>query len=142
MTEPRTLTDFADLEARWATIKLKLEANAEVLARRGTLVAKDARGRRVWAVRYVDEEGGKRAHRSIYVAGDELPELIERTRSLLEEYRRTGRWADEVERYARMAARAGGIARHMAATRGRLGMINFIKGGGEADSPVSPTDPA
>ena len=89
-----------------------------MLARRGTLVAKGARGRRVWAVRFVVMEGGRRVHRSVYVGGD-VPELIERTRSRLEEYRRTGRWADEVERHARLAARAGGIARHMAAGRGR-----------------------
>ena len=121
MTETRTPTDVADLEGRWTTLRLKLEANADVLARQGTLVAKDARGRRVWVVRYVVQEGGRRAHKAIYIGGDDVPELIERTRSLLEECRRIGRWADEVERYARMAARAGGIARHMATGRGRLG---------------------
>ncbi|MEO6808904.1 MAG: hypothetical protein ABI353_07310 [Isosphaeraceae bacterium] len=121
MTKTRTPTDVADMEARWATIRLKLESNAEVLARQGTLVAKDARGRRVWVVRYVVMEGGRRVQKSIYIGGDDVPELIERARSLLEEYRRTGRWADEVERYARLAARAGGIARHMATGRGRTG---------------------
>ncbi len=117
MTETRTPTDVADMEARWATIRLKLEADADVLARQGTLVAKEARDRRVWVVRFVVMEGARRVHKSVYI-GDR-PELVERTRSLLEEYRRIGRWADEVERYARMAARAGGIARHMAAGRGR-----------------------
>ncbi len=120
MTETRTPTDVADMEARWATIRLKLEADADVLARQGTLVAKGARGRRVWVVRYVVQEGARRVHRSVYVGGDDVPELIARTRSLLEEYRRMGRWADEVEGYARLAARSGSIARRMAAGRGRL----------------------
>ena len=119
MTETRTPTDVADLETRWVTIKLKLEPNADVLARQGTLVVKEARGRRVWAVRFVAEEGGRRPHKSIYIGGD-VPELIARTGSLLEEYRRMGRWADEVEGYARLAARSGSIARRMAAGRGRL----------------------
>jgi len=120
MTESRTPTDVAVLETRWATIEPKLEANAEVLARRGTMVAKVSRGRRVWAVRYVVMEGGRRVHKSVYIGGDDVPELIERTGALLEEYRRMGLWADEVEGYARLAARAGSIARRMAAGRGRL----------------------
>lgn len=119
MAESRIPTNVADPEARWATLRLKLEANADVLARRGTLVAKVSRGRRVWVVRFVVEEGGRRVHRSVYVGGDDVPELIERARSLLEEYRRTGRWAEEVEGYARLAARAGGIVRRLAAGRGR-----------------------
>ncbi len=119
MTETRTPTNAADLETRWDSILRKLEAHADVLANQGSLVAKDARGRRVWAVRFVAEEGGRRVHKSVYIGGDDMPELIEQARSLLEEYRGTGRWADEVERYARMAARAGGIARHLAAGRGR-----------------------
>ena len=119
MTESRTPTNVSDLEARWDSILRKLDSNADVLARQGTLVAKSARGRRVWAVRYVGEEGGKRVHRSIYVAGDHLPELIERTRRWLEDRRTSERWADEVEGYARLAARAGGIARLLASSRGR-----------------------
>ncbi len=119
MTESRTPTDLTDLQARWDSILRKLEANANVLARQGTLVAKDARGRRVWVVRYVVQYFWMRANKEIYIGGDDVPELIERTRSLLEECRRIGRWADEVERYARLAARAGGIARRTAAGRGR-----------------------
>ncbi len=121
MTESRTPTDLTDLQARWDSILRKLEANADALARQGTLVAKSARGRRVWAVRYVGEEGGKRVHRSIYVAGDELPELIQRTRRWLEDCRTSARWADEVEAYARLAARTGGIARLLASSRVRPG---------------------
>ena len=119
MTELRTPTDVSDLEARWDSILHKLEANAHVLATRGTLVTKDARSRRVWAVRFITGEGVRRAHRSIYIGGDEVPGLIARTRLQLEAYRRAARWADEVEGYARIAARAGMIAHLLAAGRGR-----------------------
>ena len=46
MPESCTPTDVADLEARWDAIRRKLDANASVLATRGSLVAKVARGRR------------------------------------------------------------------------------------------------
>ncbi len=106
-----------DLEARWDAIRGKLEANANMLATQGSLVAKDARGRRVWAVRFTEVVAGRRVQRSIYVGNDDVPELIERVRHLLEQYRRQARWADEVEGYARTAARAGKIARLLAAGR-------------------------
>jgi hypothetical protein len=120
----RTTTSRArspDLEARWAVIRRKLEAHAEVLASRGSLVAKQARGRRVWAVRFVVAQGGRTIHRSIFIGGDELPELLERTRSLLEGYRLPRRWAEDVQGYARLAARAGTLVRRLAAGRGRPG---------------------
>ena len=102
-------------------VRRKLEAHAEVLASRGSLVAKQARGRRVWAVRFVVAQGGRSIHRSIFVGGDEMPELLERTRSLLEGYRLPRRWAEDVQGYARLAARAGGLARRLAAGPGRPG---------------------
>jgi hypothetical protein len=111
----RSRTRSPDLEARWAVIRRKLEAQAEVLASRGSLVAKQARGRRVWAVRFVVARGGRPVHRSIFIGGDEMPELLERTRSLLEEYRLPRRWAEEVQGYARLATRAGGLVRRLAA---------------------------
>ena len=122
MTRTRTSrTRSPDLKARWAVIRQKLEAHAEVLASRGSLVAKEARGRRVWAVRFVVAQGGRPIHRSIFVGGDEMPELLERTRSLLEGYRLPRRWAEEVQGYARLAARAGSLLRRLAAGQGRPG---------------------
>jgi hypothetical protein len=121
---PRTTTSRTrspDLEARWAAIRQKLEAHADVLASRGSLVAKQARGRRVWAVRVVVAQGGRPIHRSIFVGGDEVPELLERTRSLLEEYRLPRRWVEEVQGYARLASRAGSLVRRLAAGQGRPG---------------------
>ncbi len=120
MTESRTTADVADIDARWATLEPRLEAHAAALATQGTVVSKIARGRRVWVVRFVVREGGRRVHKAIYIGNNDVPELIERACALLEEYRRMGRWADEVEGYARLAARAGGIARHVATGRGRL----------------------
>ena len=119
MTETRTPTDVVDMEARWEAIQLKLQANVEVLASRGTLVAKMASGRRLWVVRYFVQEEGRRVHKSIYVGGDDVPELLDRVGHLLEEYRLQGRWAEEVEGYARIAARAGNIVRRLASGRGR-----------------------
>ncbi|WZO96106.1 hypothetical protein EP7_003088 [Isosphaeraceae bacterium EP7] len=117
MNEARVTAGCDDLEARWATILRKLEANAGVLARQGTLVAKDSRGRRVWAVRFVAEADGRRVHRAIYVAGDDRPELVDRTAQLLCEYRLQGRWAGQVEVYARLAAGSVGLARRLASNR-------------------------
>ena len=121
MTEARKPSAMIDPEARWDAIRRKLEANADVLATRGTLVAKEARGRRIWAVRFGVTEGGRRVHKAIYIAGEDRPELIERTRRWLEDRRTSARWADEVQGYARLAARAGGIARRLATGRGRPG---------------------
>jgi hypothetical protein len=118
-TTSRTRSPY--LEARWAVVRRKLEVHAEVLASRGSLVAKQARGRRVWAVRFIVAQGGRQIHRSIFVGGDELPELLERTRSLLVGYRLPRRWAEDVQGYARLAARAGGLVRRLAAGRGRRG---------------------
>ena len=66
-------THNADLEARWAVIRQKLEAHAEVLASRGSLVAKQARGRRVWAVRFVVAQGGRPIHDQYSSAATRCP---------------------------------------------------------------------
>src|SRR4051812_39263292 len=108
MSKPRTPIAVADPEARWEAIRARLEAHADILADQGGLVPKDARGRRVWAVRFVDGKGGRRVHRSIYV-GDETAVIV-RTQALLDEYRLRVQWAGEVDGYARIAARAGAIA--------------------------------
>src|SRR4051794_39984969 len=69
-----------DLEPRWARILERLEAAAEHLVDQGGLVAKSAQGRRVWVVRYLERCEGRRVHKSIYVAGDDQPELLRRCR--------------------------------------------------------------
>ena len=91
-----------------------------MLADRGTLVAKTARGHRAWAVRFVLNEGGQLIHKSVYLGGE--PELVERGGSPACEYRATGRWAGEVEAFAQLHRQgAGGVARLLASSRGRPG---------------------
>jgi hypothetical protein len=105
----------AELERRWATIRSKLEAHADDLATQGVLASRVASGRRVWRVRLVVRAGGRRVHRSIYVGGDDQPELLGRACRLLELYRAQGRWAGEVAAFARFAVAFVGLARRPSA---------------------------
>ena len=120
MTTTTSCSHSADLERRWAVIRSKLEAHADDLATQGVLVSRVASGRRVWKVRFVVREGGRRVHRAIYVGGDDQPELLERARRLLELYRAQGRWGEEVAAFARFAASVIGLARRLPAA-GRSG---------------------
>jgi hypothetical protein len=102
------------LERRWDAIERKLATNAERLAAQGGLVAmKSASGRRAWAVRFVDVVDGRKVHRSVYVGGDDRPELLARTRRWLDHCRVKGRVADDVAGYARLAAAACGAVRRL-----------------------------
>lgn len=101
-------------ERRWDAIERKLAAHAERLADRGGLVAmKSASGRGVWVVRFADIVDGRRVHRSVYVGGDDQPELLARTRRWLDHCRVKGRVADDVAGYARLAATACGAVRRL-----------------------------
>ena len=120
MTRATSCSHSADLERRWAALRVKLEAHADDLATQGVLVSRVAAGRRVWKVRFVVREGGRRVHRAIYVGGDDQPELLERARRLLEVYRAQGRWGQEVAAFARFAAAFIGLARRPPAA-GRSG---------------------
>ena len=123
MTRTTARSHRADLERRWAAIQPKLEALAGDLATQGVLVSRVASGRRVWKVRLVVRVGGRRVHRAIYVGGDDQPELLERTRRLLELYRAQGRWGEEVAAFARFAASVSSLARRLPAagrSSGRL----------------------
>jgi hypothetical protein len=105
--------EFAQ-ERRWHAVELKLAANAERLADQGGLVAmKSASGRRVWVVRFVDVVDGRKVHRSVYVGGDDRPELLARTRRWLDHCRVRGRVADDVAGCARLAVAACGAARRL-----------------------------
>ena len=108
----------ADLEHRWAALRLRLEVHAGDLATQGVLVPRVASGRLVWRVRLVVRVGGRRVHRAIYV-GDQ-PELLERACRLLELYRAQGRWGEEVAAFARFAASVSSLARRLPAA-GRSG---------------------
>ena len=120
MTRTTSCSHSAELERRWAALRVKLEAHADDLATQGVLVSRVASGRRVWKVRLVVRVGGRRVHRAIYVGGDDQPELLERARRLLEVYRAQGRWGQEVAAFARFAAALIGLARRPPAA-GRSG---------------------
>ena len=120
MTRTTSCSHSAELERRWAALRVKLEAHADDLATQGVLVSRVASGRRVWKVRLVIREGSRRVHRAIYVGGDDQPELLERARRLLELYRAQGRWGEEVAAFARFAASVSGLARRLPAA-GRSG---------------------
>ena len=102
------------LQKRWHAIERKLAANAGSLADRGGLVAmRSASGRRVWAVRFVEVVDGRKVHRSLYVGGDDRPELLARTRRWLDHCRVRGRVADDVAGYARLAAEVCNAVRRL-----------------------------
>ena len=111
MTTTTSCSRSAELERRWAVIRAKLEAHADDLATQGVLVSRVASGRKVWRVRLVVREGGRRVHKAVYL-GDR-PELLERARRLLELYRAQGRRGEEVAAFARFAASVSGLARRL-----------------------------
>ena len=99
---------------RWHAIERKLAANAERLADQGGLIAmKSASGRRVWVVRFVEVVDGAKIHRSLYIGGDDQPELLARTRRWLDQCRVGGRVAAAVAGHARLAAAACGALRRL-----------------------------
>ena len=101
-------------ERRWDAVELKLAANAERLADQGGLVSmKSASGRRVWVVRFVDVVDGRKVHRSVYIGGDDQPDLLARTQRWLDHCRVKGRVADDVDGYARLTAAACGAVRRL-----------------------------
>jgi len=72
-------------------------------------VSRMARGRRVWSVRFRD--GGRQ--RTIYIGGDNQPELLKRARSLLMQFREEASWPREIARYAKAASTLALIARRL-----------------------------
>ena len=118
MTRATSCSHSAEMERRWAALRVKLEAHADDLATQGVLVSRVASGRRVWRVRFVVRVGGRRVHRAVYIGNQ--PELLERARRLLELYRAQGRWGQEVAAFARFAAAFIGLARRPPAA-GRSG---------------------
>ncbi len=74
--------------------------------KQGAIVSRRASGRRVWSLRFYVQEGGRRVQKSIYVGGDDQPELLFRARALLARYRARSGWADEIAQFARWASLA------------------------------------
>jgi hypothetical protein len=116
MKEVKPIVQFPDhaLERRWRAIERKLAANAERLADQGSLVAmKSASGRRILVVRFVELVNGVKTHRSIYIGGDDKPELLARTQLWLDQCRVSGRVAADVAGHARLAAAVCGAIQRM-----------------------------
>lgn len=122
MADEDALIDGA-LERRWQTLRARIEAEAEALRRQGSIAAKLTNGRRVWVLRFHSTEASCRRYRSIYLGGDDQPELLHRARELLACLRAEGNRAREVAAYARLARDALGAARDLirAGRKGRGG---------------------
>jgi len=73
-------------EARWEAIRDRILANAGFLGRQGALNAKVARRRVVYRLRFRVPDRGRRTQKNIYIGDD--PDLVARTRQLLQEIRR------------------------------------------------------
>src|SRR4051794_21118910 len=95
------------VDERWGQIRRRIEKAAPQLASQGALIAKSSAGRRVWVIRFRDQ---KRL-RSIYVAGDEQPELVRRTQWLLAEIRGPSQWPREIAKCAQFAKALSSLAR-------------------------------
>ena len=102
------------LERRWQKILGKMQDQVMHLQRQGVIVSKiSSTGRRVWALRFCSRDQGRRVHRSIYLGGDDQPELLRRARLLLQEYRSRAGWAKEIATYAQFAAGANAALKRL-----------------------------
>src|SRR5262249_35688288 len=75
---PKRPADDGRQEARWRKIGAQVEADGRYLLGQGAVIAKRARGRTVWALRYRARHGGRAIHRSIYLGADEQGLLRQR----------------------------------------------------------------
>ena len=91
------------VENRWERLLRVVEAHADILAERGSLVRKQHRQRIFWFLRFFVDENGRRRHRSLYVGGEHDP-LVDRVRLRLDSYRQPRRWRQEIEACAAIAA--------------------------------------
>jgi hypothetical protein len=90
------------VEHRWQAIRQKLEAAADDLSRQGTLASRLASGRRVWSVRFYEQQSdGRRHQRAIYLGSN--PELVNRAEELLAEYRQRQEWCEQAELFAKIS---------------------------------------
>jgi hypothetical protein len=116
VADRRAIPGALDLESRWAAVREQMEAAAEVLTRRGSIVSRlTAAGLRVYSVRF--SEPGQRRQRAIYLGKD--GELVRRARALIEDYRERERRVREVEAMARFTAGSAALLRRLLAARRR-----------------------
>ena len=145
MTTTTSRSRSADLERRWAAIRSKLEAHADDLATQGVLVSRVASGRKVWRVRFVIREGGRRVHKAVYV-GDASPSCSSVPVGSWSCIGLQGRWGEEVAAFARFAASVSGLARRLPSggslrreSRGPVDGVNWPRAGATGPLPGPPT---
>jgi hypothetical protein len=93
------------LEARWQTLRTRVETFASLLETQGVLTPRRDGGRIYWYLRFVEIDKGRSIRRSLYVGTH--PELIRRVGKLLEECRERHRWMKETSMLARLALGLG-----------------------------------
>ncbi len=124
---PNEIPALPALEQRWQALSAKILSVSHLLAHKGTLTSRRSGERRVWSIRfYEQQEGGSRCQRAIYI-GDH-PELIDRAQQLLASLRSEAQALDEVETLARAAERITRLAlRHSGRSVGprRLSTLNL-----------------
>ena len=88
---------------RWQRIQKRIEQNRENLMQQGSITARQSGARRVWLLRFIDEVGGQRVQRAIYLGGDDQMELVTRARDLLDYLRLLGRFHQQLAEDCRTA---------------------------------------
>jgi hypothetical protein len=94
-------TAKAPLEERWSRIARKLNEAAAHLRAQGAVVRRRGAGRDVWVVRFRARGPDGARLRSIYVGGEDEPELVRRARRLLAELRAPSLRRREIDMFAR-----------------------------------------
>jgi hypothetical protein len=93
------------LEARWQTLRTRVESFAQLLETQGVLTPRSDGGRIYWYLRFVEIDKGRSTRRSLYVGTH--PELVRRVGKLLEQCRQRHRWTKETFELARLARSLG-----------------------------------
>jgi hypothetical protein len=99
-----------DVETRWAKVKAQILADADLLGTQGTFCRKSDGEGTSFRLRYVDRRGdGKAVHRAIGLTSN--PELLRRTKELLERCHQRGARVAEVESLRRTSEVLVGLLR-------------------------------
>ena len=100
---PRNRADRGDLEAIWSHLSAKIDQNAAILERRGTIKTRIAGGKERFVIRFHELlDDGRRIERSIYLGSN--PEIVRRAKVLLEIIKLVGRYEKEAKLFANLAA--------------------------------------
>src|SRR5262249_41481568 len=98
-------------ERRWLEIKGKIEQQAHLLAKQGSITRRQVAGRPNWTLRFVDRSTGCHVQRAIYLGAD--AEILRRVRHLLASYRAHVTCGQEASAYAKLIRLSGSILRQL-----------------------------